>query len=69
MFIDLENPDGTLIDRVEVKADTVPRVGEEIRLPEESKDLGQNKRLVVIEVYHQLDDGLMEAVVRCRTKE
>lgn len=68
MFIDLENSDGTLIDRVEVKADGVPRVGEEIRLPEESKDFGQNKQLVVIEVYHQLDDGLMEAVVRCRTK-
>lgn len=63
MFIDIETADGTLLDRSEVKVDCTPRVGEEIHLPEAFH--GTDK-LVVVQVYHQLDDGLMEAVVRCR---
>lgn len=66
MFIDIETKNGSLIDRLEVKADTAPRVGEEIHLPAPSSDLQNAALLMVIEVYHQLDDGLLETVVRCR---
>ncbi len=66
MFIDIETKNGALVDRVEVKADTVPRVGELIHLPEPSSDLQGAQALMVIEVHHQLNDGLLETVVRCR---
>ena len=69
MFIDIEEENGALIDRLEVQADTVPRVGELIHLPEASASLQGAQKLLVVEVCHQLDDGLMEAVVRCRPKE
>lgn len=66
MLIEIETKNGTLVDRVEVKADAVPRVGEEIVLPGPSAALQGSQRLMVIEVYHELDDGLLDAVVRCR---
>lgn len=66
MFIDIENKNGSLVDRIETTATTTPRVGEEIVLPAPDPDLQGAQRLMVFEVYHELDDGLLATVVRCR---
>lgn len=66
MFIDIETKNGALVDRIEATSSTVPRVGEEIKLPEPDAYLQGADLLMVIEVYHVLDGDLMETVVRCR---
>lgn len=66
MLIEIMTKNGTLVDMQEVDGDIVPRVGEEITLPEPSAQLQGSDRLMVQEVIHQMDDGLMVAVVRCR---